>query len=166
MARVYVSVGSNIERERHVHSGIAALHAAFGLLTLSPVYESKAVGFDGDDFFNLVVGFDTGQPVRAVAETLRGIERAHDRDRRAPRFSSRTLDLDLLLYDDEVRKDGDLKLPREEITRYAFVLGPLAEIAGERRHPVLHRRFSELWAEFDKDAQPMRQVELQLGVRC
>lgn len=163
MARVYVSIGSNIEREDHVRAGIAALRAAFGPLTLSRVYESQAVGFDGDDFFNLVAGFDTDQSVQAVARILRDIERANGRDRRAPRFSSRTLDLDLLLYDDAVLEEADIKLPREEIIRYAFVLGPLADIASDLRHPVLNRRVSELWEEFDRQGQPMRPVELPLG---
>lgn len=163
MARVYVSVGSNIERERHVRSGVAALRECFGHLTLSRIYESEAVGFTGDNFFNLVAGFDTEEGVRAVAASLRDIERRHSRDHRAPRFSSRTLDLDLLLYGDLVTEEEGIKLPREEITRYAFVLGPLAEIAGEMQHPIIGRSFSGLWREFEKDSQPMWPVEVGLG---
>ena len=163
MPRVYVSIGSNIERERHVRSGMAALRGRFGQLTSSPVYESAAVGFTGDNFFNLVVGFDTEEGVRTVAEGLREVERAHSRDRRAPRFSSRTLDLDLLLYGDAVIEEAGIKLPREEITRYAFVLGPLAEIAGEMRHPIIGCSFAELWRAFDKDGQPMWPAEIDVG---
>jgi len=162
MARVYVSVGSNIDRERNVRSGLSALREIFGPLILSRVYLSKAVGFEGDDFFNLALGFDTDFDLNTVAAHLHDIEQAHARDRRAPRFSSRTLDLDLLLYDDLVVEEGDIKLPREEITRYAFVLGPLAEIAGERKHPVLGGSFSALWEGFDQSAQPMHPVEFNL----
>src|SRR3569832_2822155 len=136
----------------------------YGPLQCSRIYESKAVGFDGDDFYNLVVGFDTEQPVRDVAAALREIEQQNARSRRAPRFSARTLDLDLLLYDDLVADAQGLQLPRAEIMRYAFVLGPLAEIAGERRHPQNGRRYAELWADFaDKAAQPMWPVTLDVA---
>lgn len=163
MARVYVGVGSNIERERHIRSGVAALRERFGPLTLSRIYESEAVGFSGDNFFNLALGFDSLQGVQTVAAALRDIERAHARDRRAPRFSSRTLDLDLLLYGDLVLEQDGVRLPREEIIRYAFVLGPLAEIAGEMPHPVSGLSFSELWRTFPKDLQPLWPVALDLG---
>ena len=163
MARAYVSVGSNIDRKHYIRAGTAALGERYGKLLCSRVYESKAVGFEGDDFLNLVVGFDTDQPVRQVAASLRAIEQQHARDRRAPRFSARTLDLDLLLYDDLVLDEEDLRLPRPEIQHYAFVLGPLAEIAGEQRHPLEGKRFSELWEQFtEKAAQPMWPVAIDI----
>jgi 2-amino-4-hydroxy-6-hydroxymethyldihydropteridine diphosphokinase len=162
MPQVFVSIGSNIERERHVRSALKALRERFGQLTVSRVFESEAVGFAGDDFFNLVVGFDTAATVWEVVACLRDIELAHARDRRAPRFSSRTLDLDLLLYGDLVMEAQGVKLPREEINHYAFVLGPLAEIAGEMRNPRNGRRFADLWREFDQTAQPMWPVDVKL----
>ncbi len=149
MARVYVGVGSNIDPERAVGSGLAALEAAFGNLTVSPVYRNPPVGFEGADFLNLVVGFDAGVDVETVVEELHAIEAAHGRRRDLPRFSARTLDLDLLLYADRVLDIPGLRLPREEITRHAFVLRPLADIAADERHPVLGERFADLWARLE-----------------
>lgn len=159
MARVYVSIGSNIERDANIRGGVADLQRHFGELTLSRVYESEAVGFDGDNFFNLVAAFDTDEDVLAVAKILHEIENDHGRTREGPRFSSRTLDIDMLLYDDAVLKEGKLELPRDEITKNAFVLWPLAEIAPALKHPVLQRSYAELWADFDKEKQPLWPVE-------
>lgn len=155
MARVYVSIGSNIDRATHIRDAVAGLRARYRDIVLSTVYETKAVGFEGDDFYNLVAGFETGRDVLRVAGELREIERG------AGRFVARTLDLDLLLYDDLVMDDGVLKLPRGEILEYAFVLGPLAEIAGERRHPVLGASFAELWHGFDPADQALVPLAFQ-----
>ena len=163
MPRVYVSVGSNIEREFHIRVALHSLREQYGQLIVSRVFESEAVGFSGDDFLNLVVGFDTEASVWDVVARLRDIETTHARDRRIPRFSPRTLDLDLLLYGDLIMDEGGIKLPREEITRYAFVLGPLAEIAGEIRYPHSDCRFADLWREFDQASQPMWPVKLDVG---
>jgi len=163
MARVYVSIGSNIEREANIRGGVADLQERFGELTLSPVYESEAVGFDGDNFYNLVAAFDTELDVLEVARVLREIEDAHGRTREGPRFSSRTLDIDMLLYDELLLQQGKLELPREEITKNAFVLWPLAEIAPELEHPVLQQTYAELWAAFDKEKQPLWPVGFDFG---
>lgn len=160
MARVYVSVGTNIDRERHVRAALDALEARYGRVQCSTIYETAAVGFDGDDFYNFVVGFDTGESPAEVAAQLRAIEDANGRLRTGPRFSSRTLDLDLLLYDDLILDEGRLQLPRNEITQQAFVLAPLAEIAGEQRHPVTGRNFAQLWAEFPKTDLTLKPVRL------
>jgi 2-amino-4-hydroxy-6-hydroxymethyldihydropteridine diphosphokinase len=155
MARVYVSIGSNIDRAVHIRAGVAGLCARYRAVVLSTVYETKAVGFEGDDFYNMVAGFDAEHDVRGVAAGLREIERAAGRGRGAERFVARTLDLDLLLYDDLVMDDGSIKLPRAEILKYGFVLGPLAEIARDRLHPVLGVSFGDLWGAFDSSGESL-----------
>jgi 2-amino-4-hydroxy-6-hydroxymethyldihydropteridine diphosphokinase len=142
-----------------VEQAIADLRLAYGELEQSRTYETQAVGFEGDPFYNLVVAFDTSETPQAVASRLRDIEDAHGRDRSSGKFSSRSLDLDLLLYDDLVLDEGGLHLPRKEILEYAFVLKPLAEIAGEMKHPVTGFSFSATWDQFDPSAQPMWPVE-------
>ena len=155
MARIYISIGSNIEAERHLRLAIGELRKYYGELQLSSVYESEAVGFDGDNFLNMVVGLDTDEEVHTVLQTLREIEDRHGRVRSGPRFSARTLDLDLLLYDDLVVKEEALDLPRGEIIQNAFVLWPLAEIAPEIMHPVEQQSMAALWQGFDKESQKL-----------
>jgi 2-amino-4-hydroxy-6-hydroxymethyldihydropteridine diphosphokinase len=148
MPRVWVSVGSNIERERNVAGALEALRDRFGELVVSPLYETPAVGFDGNAFYNLVVGFDTELRPAELHAVLKDIEYRHGRKRGEKRFAARTLDLDLLTWGDAVTDEGGKPLPRDEILKYAFVLAPLADVAGDERHPETGQRYVELWARF------------------
>lgn len=161
MTRVYIGLGSNIERDANVRGGISELKKHFGDLVISSVYESPAYGFEGDNFYNLVAGFDTELSVEKLSAVLRDIEYAFGRKSNAIRFSSRTLDLDLLLYDDLIRHDEKFDLPRADIMHYTFTLCPLAEIAGEKRHPEIGQSFADLWQSFDKSNQDLWPVEFR-----
>lgn len=163
MTQGYIGIGSNIDREQHIADGLQDLRNEFGNLKVSGVYESAPIGFAGDAFYNLVVGFDTTLTADAVVRKLRAIEVAHGRPADSKKFSSRTLDLDLLLLGDRVIDNGRLKLPRDDIVRYPFVLQPLAEIAPTQRHPVLQQSFAELWQRMAKTAGPLKRVEFVDG---
>ncbi len=148
MTRAWISLGSNIEPEANLRAALELLEERFGPLVISPVYRSAAEGFEGDDFLNLVVGIETGEPLREVRRALRAIEAARGRARGSEKFSSRTLDLDLLTWGDRV--DPALNLPRDEILEYAFVLRPLADVAADERHPLTGRSYGELWRAFPR----------------
>lgn len=149
MARAYLSLGSNLEPERHLAAALAALRARYGELLVSPTYRTPAVGFEGPDFLNLAVGLDTDEAPEALDAWLHALEDAQGRRRDVPRFSSRTLDVDLVLYEQRVlRGPGNLELPRPDLARHAFVLKPMVDLAPDLVHPVLGRTLAQLWAEF------------------
>ncbi|MGZ4960434.1 MAG: 2-amino-4-hydroxy-6-hydroxymethyldihydropteridine diphosphokinase [Methylomonas sp.] len=150
MTTGYISIGSNIDKEIHIPSSLKALRELFGDLVISSIYETEPVGFVGDKFYNLVVGFESALTAKEVAKLLRQIELDHGRSRDSHKFSARTLDLDLILYGEQVISDGRLQIPRDEIERYAFVLEPLAEIAAEKTHPLTGKSYGKLWQNFDK----------------
>lgn len=153
--RVFVSAGSNIEPRANLEAACAALKQHYGEIELSPLYRSPAAGFNGPPFLNLVAGFRTEEGPAEILERLAELETNAGRDRSAGKFSSRTLDLDLLLYGDRI--DAALKLPHPDIERYAFVLKPLADLAPDLRHPVTGVAFSEHWESFtgSRDLRPV-----------
>jgi len=153
MPRIYVSIGSNIDREKNIRGALAELGSTFGPLICSNVYETEAIGFEGDAFYNLVVGFDSDLDVASLKSEFDRIEKLYGRTAESRRFAPRTLDLDLLLYGDLVDTSGLHDIPRKEINKYAFVLLPLAEIAGELEHPETGERFSDMWERFPKNQQ-------------
>ena len=159
MSRAFVGIGSNIQPHAHVPLALELLERSFTVTDVSPIYSCPAVGFDGADFVNLVVAFETDRDVIELQSELRDIEAACGRDRTEKR-ASRTMDIDLLLFDDAVIDEPGLTLPRADMLEYAFVLRPLAEIAPDARHPVSGIRYARLWADFDDRVQPLTRIEL------
>ncbi|MEH6587155.1 MAG: 2-amino-4-hydroxy-6-hydroxymethyldihydropteridine diphosphokinase [Halioglobus sp.] len=158
MARVYLGLGSNIERERYITAGLDAMAALFGDMDISPVYDSEAIGFEGQPFLNLVVGVNTDLTLAEMAKRLRHIEYEHGRPKNASRFSSRQLDIDILTYDDLVGVIDGVELPRGEILENAFVLRPLADVAPEKVHPSDGSTYAALWEQFDCGQQSISRI--------
>ncbi len=161
MPQVYLSIGSNIDRYQHISASLDALDKHFDAMFISPVYESEAVGFEGDNFLNLVVGFCCHLSVGELARMLRDIEHVNGRRRDGPKFGPRTLDIDILTYGDEVGVIDGVELPRDEIVKNAFVLLPLYDIAPEDSHPQAHKTYTELWREYDQSSQKLWSVDFE-----
>ena len=151
---IYISVGSNVDKEKHTKAGLQGMYQAFGELTLSSVFESESVGFEGNNFYNLVVKASTELSIAEVCSVLKKIEQDNKRQRGEQKFAPRTLDLDLLLYDSQVTTHP-IVLPRPEVLYNAFVLKPLAEIAADEVHPQINKSYAELWQTYDKSQQKL-----------
>lgn len=146
---VYLGLGSNVEPERHIRAGFEALKNAFGDADCSPVYISPAVGFSGADFLNAAARITTDWAVGELKAWLTELENRYGRDRSQPKFSDRSLDIDILMHGDKTGVFDGLLLPREEILEQAHVLKPLADIAPDLIHPATGRSMARHWAEFD-----------------
>ena len=166
MPAVLVAAGSNVEPEAHLRRALDALHDEFAPLRVSRAYRNAAVGFAGADFINLVVGFDTGRGVDQVLERLHAAEAACGRERHAPKWAPRAMDLDVLLYGDLVCERPGLILPRPDLVKRPYMLGPAAEIAPDVVHPTLGSTLGELWQRFDREAHAMRPVDLGWAPRA
>lgn len=157
--RVYLSLGSNIEREKHILACLDALAEHFGQLTISPVYESESVGFEGDNFYNLVVGIDSALSVGELAVIMRDIETANKRSRAGPKFGPRTLDIDILTCGELSGRVDGVALPRDEVTENAFVLLPLVDIAANEKHPVSGKAYCDIAKDFTGSKQKLWRID-------
>ena len=162
MARVYLGIGSNIDPEENLRLGIRELRRVFGEIKLSAVYASAAIGFEGADFLNMVVGLQSDDSPGAIQDQVELIHDLAGRERGAGKFSSRPLDIDLLLYDDQVVDEPALKLPRCDVLEYSFVLRPLAELDPDLVHPQTGKTMIEHWQGFDAGSHPLRLVNVIL----
>ena len=149
--QVYLGLGSNVDARNKLAAGVAELSARFDEVVCSPVYQSEAVGFDGEDFLNACCRIETSMPPEALKTWLTELEDRHGRRRDLPKFADRTLDIDILLFGERAGRFGKLVLPRGEILKYAHVLKPLADLAPDLKHPVTGKSFAEHWQEFDGD---------------
>jgi len=157
--RVYLSLGSNIEREKNILACLDALAEHFGELIISPVYESESVGFAGDSFYNLVVGLDSTLSVAELAVIMHDIEAANKRSRAGPKFGPRTLDIDILTCGELTGRVDGVELPRDEVTENAFVLLPLVDIAPDDRHPVSGRVYRDIATSFSGSEQKLWRID-------
>ncbi|MBT5484850.1 MAG: 2-amino-4-hydroxy-6-hydroxymethyldihydropteridine diphosphokinase [Gammaproteobacteria bacterium] len=161
MAWVTLSLGSNLDAEINLTSCLDALLLSFNDLSLSSVFESESVGFDGDNFLNMVVGINTDLGLAELSVLLKEMEDKQGRDRSQPKFSGRTLDIDILTYENLTGEFNGIVLPRDEIIKNAFVLWPLSQINGKNKHPVLRQSYANLWADFDKEKQKLWPVNFE-----
>ena len=158
LTRVFLGLGSNVQREAHLCAGLDALAGVLSDMRCSPVFESHAVGIKSGNFFNLVVVGDTELPLLELDRRLKFIEA--DNGRYAPDRKGLPLDIDVLLFGEQVGNFNGLILPRAEILKNAFVLWPLAELAPTFRHPIDGRTIGELWAGYDKASQRLDPIPL------
>ena len=163
MHTAYLSLGSNVEPERHLRAAIEALHGRFETVVVSGTYRFPAVGYEGADFLNAAAMLRTGLSPQDLNAWLHALEDAHGRDRSGPRYSDRTLDIDIVLFDDLVLEGaGNLRIPRDEL-RHAFVLKPLAEIAPDARHPTAQASIATLWRAHPDHDTRFEPVDLDGG---
>ena len=148
MTKVFLGIGSNIDRKNAVRKALIGLRKEFGELDISPTFESEAVGFTGDNFYNLVVSFSTALSLPQVVTIYKSIEDRTGRDRTDPKFSARTLDIDPLLFGDLICEQP-VQLPRAEILKNAYVLWPLSILAPEQKHPQTGLDFAEHWQRYE-----------------
>jgi len=164
MTRVYAGLGSNIDKEKNIPAGLNTLASHFSSLVISTVYESEPLGFDGDNFYNLVVGFNTELSASEVVRIFKSIESSSGRTPSSQNASSKTisntLDIDLLLFGDLIQHDDQINVPRNDVKPYPFVICPLAEIAGDFKHPETGLSFAEMWKSFDKDRHQIKPITL------
>ncbi|HIF48203.1 2-amino-4-hydroxy-6-hydroxymethyldihydropteridine diphosphokinase [Candidatus Thioglobus sp.] len=151
MAKIHINIGSNQDREANIVGAIELLKLNFGDIKISDIFESPAQGFEGDDFYNIGINTNTELSVDDVNAVLKDIEKTFGRDRSAPKFSSRLIDLDLVVYDEII--DEKSNLPRNDILLYSFVLAPLAQLSGSDIHPLENKSFQQLWQEFQTKNQ-------------
>jgi len=160
VVEIHVAAGSNIQPRKYLLRALQALDDSFAPLTISPAYRNRAVGFEGADFINLVVGFHSEKSLEAVRSRLQEIEALCDRRRTASKWAPRTMDLDILLYGDQASCAPGLVLPRPDLLCRAYMLKPLADIAPNLVHPTTHKTIRELWDAFDASAHPLQEVSL------
>ena len=156
MSTAWLGLGSNVNAEAHIRAGIEALREEFDEVRLSPVYISTAVGFNGDDFINLVARVETDLQPTQLRQFLRQLEDRYGRKRDVPKFSDRSLDIDILLYDDLVLLSPVLQLPRAEILKFSHVLKPLADLEPDLMHPTELRSMSDIWNTSGLDGSSLR----------
>ena len=161
MATIYLGLGSNVEPDKNLSLALNELRRRYGELRVSNAYRNAAVGFEGDDFVNLVVKLESHDSPQAICREIELIHNLSGRRRSSNKWESRPLDIDLLLYNDLVLDERPVHVPRSDILNYGFVLRPLAELEPDLQHPVTGKTLLQHWQEFDAGSHAMRRVDIK-----
>ncbi len=162
MATIYLGLGSNVQPKRNLRMAMRELRRRYGDVDASRVYRSAAVGFDGDPFLNLVVRIRSEETAAQISDEIERLHALSGRVRGGDKWVSRPLDIDLLLYDDQVINEPGIRVPRSDVLEYSFVLRPLAELAPDLVHPQTGRTMREHWQAFDAEAHPLDLVGVKV----
>ena len=160
--KVFIGIGSNLDKIKNIKSCLSKIKNDYKNVKLSPVYETKSMGFDGPNFYNLVCSFNTTEDIYKLKEKLNKIELDHGRNLNETKYSSRTLDIDILYYDNLILADDKIKIPRKEIIEYDFVLRPLIDIDAEFIHPVLLIPNNKIEEKYDIKKHIIAEVYINL----
>lgn len=158
LSDIYLGLGSNIEPEKNLSLAVHELRNKYGELKVSSVYRSAALGFEGDDFLNLVVGLRSDDGPTEICQEIERLHNVAGRSRGSQKWAARPLDIDLLLYNDEVIDERPVRVPRSDVLEYSFVLRPLAELAPDLVHPATGKTILAHWQEFDAASHPLELV--------
>lgn len=161
MTWVTLGIGSNVDARDNLASCLDMLLLIFHDMALSSVFESEAIGYEGDNYLNMVVSFDTDLKLPEIMAIIKEVERKHGRNPKQARYASTSLDIDLLTYGQKQGNSHGISLPRGEITTNAFVLWPLSQVAPRHKHPLEKKTYKQLWAEYPKDSQKLWPVEFK-----
>jgi len=162
MRHIYLGIGSNDKPKENIRLAIKELRDSFGEIQISPVYKNKAVGFKGEDFLNLVVAFHTELSVEEIMKIIEKIHALSGRKRVSEKYSSRTLDIDLLLYGQDILNNSNFEVPREDILKYSFVLKPLSEMAPNLIHPETKQSIISHWKSMSSKSDDLKLVGIEL----
>ncbi len=143
MAIIHINIGSNIDKKNQINLALTNLAKHFDSLVLSSIYETESVGFKGDNFYNLGVNTTTELDIKTIYDILHNIELSQGRKHSKEKFCARNIDLDLVLYGQEINKKYNI--PRNDILKYSFVLAPLVELMPNAIHPVAKITYNKLW---------------------
>jgi 2-amino-4-hydroxy-6-hydroxymethyldihydropteridine diphosphokinase len=152
-----LGLGSNINAHENIAKAKIILAKQFTNARFSQTFESEAVGFVGDNFLNLVAEVEVNCTLEKLIKHLKKVEDDLGRVRKGAKFSSRHIDIDILLFGDRVCSNPII-LPREEIRQNAYVLWPLAELAPNLVEPGGQFTYGQLWYDFDKNLQKVSPV--------
>lgn len=161
MHTVALSLGSNITPEPQLREALDALQGRYGHLRTSSVFESESVGFDGANFLNMVALIETEETLPVLEQFLKSYEDEHGRQRARPKFSGRTVDIDILTFGDASGVTEGIELPRAEIVDNAYVLWPLSQVCFDEVHPVTGQTYGALWADYDKQRQKLWSIDFK-----